>query len=293
MSPDADLFDWGFDSLSATILRLRLVSALRTSPDDQRVVNKINQGTIYLYRTVRTLAQFVCTDSDDTGSESEVQVHIRKMEDMIAKYSTGLDTDISTASDSDPRDANHTPNVLLTGSTGSLGSRLLHDILTSKHYIGTIYVLNRSPPHSARSKQTAKFVDQNLDIHLLDTDRIVYLTLGTSPLPTDVDLIIHNAWKLDFNLTLEGFEENIKDLRELIDHVRSLPHRPRLLFTSSISTAHSWDGEGGFPERTMDAAYAVGGGYGEAKYVCERVSFPPFFSLLRPHKSKLTRFQRS
>ncbi len=48
----------------------------------------------------------------------------------------------------------------------------------------------------------------------------------------------------------------------------------RFLFTSSISSAQSWDARarGPYPEEVvMDPKYAVGGGYGESKYVTERV----------------------
>ncbi|KAK1220933.1 hypothetical protein PQX77_016273 [Marasmius sp. AFHP31] len=279
LDPTTDLFDWGFDSLSATILRLRLVGALRGSEGKQSKVSKINQGTIYVYRSVRALADFVCSDSEDQsggvddGAEGEVEEHIRKMEAMISKYSTGFDNNDQDIIMSPPSSLD-TNNILLTGSTGSLGSRLLHDLLLPPS-TQTIYVLNRSPSPSAGTKHHQKFLDQNLDVHLLtlNSHRIVYLTLGVDPLPTDISLVIHNAWNLDFNLSLDGFEDNVRDLRGLIDHVRSLGVGVKFLFTSSISTAHSWNGNGeaGFPEKTMDARYAVGSGYGEAKYVCERI----------------------
>jgi thioester reductase-like protein len=46
------------------------------------------------------------------------------------------------------------------------------------------------------------------------------------------------------------------------------------MFTSSVSAAQSWDRrKGPFPEEVQyDAGIAVGLGYGESKYVCERVS---------------------
>jgi len=46
------------------------------------------------------------------------------------------------------------------------------------------------------------------------------------------------------------------------------------MFASSISSAQSWDGtKGPFPEEIQyDAGVAVGMGYGESKYVSERVS---------------------
>jgi nucleoside-diphosphate-sugar epimerase len=52
----------------------------------------------------------------------------------------------------------------------------------------------------------------------------------------------------------------------------------KFIFTSSISTAQSWDQSiGPYPEElVMDPKYAVGMGYGESKYVTERVSHLSF-----------------
>lgn len=46
------------------------------------------------------------------------------------------------------------------------------------------------------------------------------------------------------------------------------------MFTSSIASSQGWDkSKGEFPEQVQfDVSTALGGGYGEAKYVCERVS---------------------
>ncbi|KAF9265405.1 acetyl-CoA synthetase-like protein [Marasmius fiardii PR-910] len=267
--PTEDLFDWGFDSLSATILRLRVVGALKGTRDKEALVSKVNQNTIYVHHTVNMLAQFIC-GVQDHPVETEEEEHVRKMEEMIEKYSAGLkDGDVPMKSHKTQE--KHT--VLLTGSTGSLGSHILYDLLRDTTRVEKVYVLNRSS--SAPEKQKEKFADKGLDTRVLNTDRVVYLTQNEDSLPKDINVVIHNAWKLDFNFGLEGFEGSMKDLRGLIDHVKSLEHTARFLFTSSISTAHSWTGRKGcgegFPEKSMEAKYAVGGGYGEAKYVCERI----------------------
>jgi nucleoside-diphosphate-sugar epimerase len=76
-------------------------------------------------------------------------------------------------------------------------------------------------------------------------------------------------------LTLASFEGNIRGTRNLIDLARSSPYASdvRFLFMSSISSAQSWDkSQGPYPEVTLaDAKHSVGSGYGEGKYVTERV----------------------
>jgi thioester reductase-like protein len=89
-------------------------------------------------------------------------------------------------------------------------------------------------------------------------------------------MIIHNAWRLDFNLTLTSFEPHVKGSRILMDLARSCRHASslRFLFTSSIGSTQAWDARsrGSYPEEVvLDAKYAVGGGYGESKYVTERI----------------------
>ena len=97
-----------------------------------------------------------------------------------------------------------------------------------------------------------------------------------------VDVIIHNAWRLDFNLSLASFESNIRGTLNLAEFARSKPSA-KFIFTSSMASALSWDQSLGlYPEEVvMDSKYAVGQGYGEGKYVSERVSLtsssnPPF-----------------
>ena len=88
-------------------------------------------------------------------------------------------------------------------------------------------------------------------------------------------IIIHNAWRLDFNLSLVSFEPNIKAIRNLVDLALDAKQRStlRFVFTSTIGTAQTWDHtKGAFPEELqLDPSTAVGTGYGGSKYVCERV----------------------
>jgi nucleoside-diphosphate-sugar epimerase len=95
-------------------------------------------------------------------------------------------------------------------------------------------------------------------------------------LRNSVTTIIHNAWRLDFNLSLSSFEPNVRGTRHLIDLALATPHAThvRMLFTSSVSVAQSWPRGGeSFPEEPQDdARWSVGSGYREAKYVCEQVA---------------------
>ncbi len=96
-----------------------------------------------------------------------------------------------------------------------------------------------------------------------------------SQLKDTVTIIIHNAWKLDFNLPLPAFEPLITGSVNLINLARQGPHpsSTRFLFSSSISAVQSWNSKTPVPEEVIpDSRAAIGLGYGESKYVLERVS---------------------
>jgi nucleoside-diphosphate-sugar epimerase len=96
-------------------------------------------------------------------------------------------------------------------------------------------------------------------------------------LRNSVTIIIHNAWRLDFNLSLSSFEPNVRGTRHLLDLALTSPHAAhvRMIFTSSVGVTQSWPRGGEpFPEEPQDdAKWSVGSGYGEAKYICEQVRF--------------------
>lgn len=83
--------------------------------------------------------------------------------------------------------------------------------------------------------------------------------------------MIHVAWALDFNHPLAAFESHVRGTYHLLTLARTAG--ARFVFTSSVSIAQAWDGAAGrYPEEiVLNAKYAVGLGYGEGKYVAERV----------------------
>ncbi|OBZ74337.1 Linear gramicidin synthase subunit D [Grifola frondosa] len=87
--------------------------------------------------------------------------------------------------------------------------------------------------------------------------------------------VIHNAWHVNFNLTLPSFEPLVAGVRNLINFSLSSPRRttPSILFVSSISVLQNQPSSPSpIPERPVKSvAYAVGTGYGEGKWVAEQV----------------------
>ncbi|KAJ3851387.1 putative aminoadipate reductase [Lentinula lateritia] len=287
-----DIFDHGFDSLCATVLRLRIISALRSSGDSslQAASRLVSENVVYNHPTIATLSQYLLElGAQDSGSQSS-RSHEEAIEDMITLYSQGLDDPIDSHSNGDLNGTSASGRivVLLTGSTGNLGAQILADLLLNDS-VAFIYSLNRpSTRVSIQQRQRERFQDKALDERLLSSDKLLLLEGDTSQpmlglsteiyekLRNSLTHIIHNAWRLDFNLSLFSFEPQVRGMRNLIDLARSSRRASssRFLFTSSIGSAQSWDSisMGPYPEEViLDPKYAVGGGYGESKYISERI----------------------
>ncbi|KAL1718592.1 hypothetical protein EV715DRAFT_200925 [Schizophyllum commune] len=231
---------------------------------------------------------------------------------MAAKYSEGLPgyVDASTlpryiapASHSLPK---YPVTVLLTGSTGHLGSEILASLLTDER-VERLYTLDRAGKQNSldrarkgasldragrggsdgatagvRDRQRARWADKGLDDELLQSPKLVPLEGDISAprfghseevyseMLASVSVIIHTAWRVNFNHPLDAFESSIKGVRALVgfareasrvdyarlvaqqagvadatrqeglagcSHARSL----RFLFISSTTAAGSWE----------------------------------------------------
>ncbi|KAJ6479301.1 hypothetical protein C8R47DRAFT_1178494 [Mycena vitilis] len=169
--------------------------------------------------------------------------------------------------------------VLLTGSTGGLGSHML-EILLRLPSVQRVYAFNRKGRTSSSERQLDAFTDRALVVGLLSSPKLVYLEGDTSSaelaLPSEISstlrdtltCIIHNAWNLDFNKSLSSFEPHVKRTRNLIDLALQSPNEAgvRFLFTSLGPKARPIP-----QELQLDAHVAVGNGYGESKYASERI----------------------
>ncbi|KAF8868636.1 acetyl-CoA synthetase-like protein [Gymnopilus junonius] len=255
-----DLFEHGFDSLKATILRRRITGALQSLNTLSATTARpnVDQNAVYSYPSIQALSEFLVSILSNESSGSGSKDRIKAMGEMIKKYAY-----VEHPGPTHFTMATFRIVVVLTGSTGNLGSDILERLLQSPRVI-KVYTLNRTPstPESIAERQLARFRDKGLDTTLLSSDKLVYLEgdfsmerLGLSdPLYTEVqnsvNVIIHNAWRLDFNLSLSSFESNIRGTKILIDLAYSSP----------------------YPENVvLDPRYAVGNGYGESKYVAERI----------------------
>lgn len=235
----------------------------------------VTQNTVYLFRSVSGMTVFL------GGLVSGVACAVMRpkvaMDEMISKYTSALPPlpSLSNATSSLPL-----ATVLLTGSTGSLGSQILATLVEDER-VAKIYAFNRpSKATTLVQRQEAIFNDRGLDIALLESPKLVLIegeinrdNLGQlAQMLSSITLIIHNAWTLDFNLPLASFKQHVSGTRNLIHFARSCDAPPRFIFTSSVTSGFLDIGDTASTDASLVASAATG--YGQSKYVAEQVRSP-------------------
>ncbi|KAF9007177.1 hypothetical protein BDQ17DRAFT_1351557 [Cyathus striatus] len=199
---------------------------------------------------------------------------------------TGNGHIIAPPSPTSPSSSKHT--VILTGGTGSLGSHILNGLM-EKDNVEHVYCFHRSnaKPLAGRHIQLCRKWDipeQALEKNWMKL-KCIGVDLGDPGLGiessifeemrTRVTHIIHAAWELNFNWSLDRFEKtHIAGVRNLVDLALSSPQVtcPKLVFISSIGTVSGYSSSSPIPEVPFDDPAVAGEeGYSEAKYVAERI----------------------
>ncbi|KAK0463970.1 uncharacterized protein EV420DRAFT_1638889 [Desarmillaria tabescens] len=268
---DDDLFQHGCDSLQSTWIRNSLLRALRDTV--QFDTRQITDNFVYTHPTISQLAAFLYSlargNTDVVRTEPDLRVNA--MHAMVKKYAKGLPNGTSST----PSPVTSGKIVLVTGTTSSLGSHILANLVLDTS-VDRIYAVNRPAKLTLSDRQREAFVSRGLDVDLLDSDKVVLVQADISEetdfsnkLPESITYIIHNAWRVDFNLSLSSFESNIRGLRNLID--LALKTQGRLIFTSSIGVFLNASEEDLLSEGPTLPEMALGTGYGESKWVSEEL----------------------
>ncbi|KAK4184811.1 hypothetical protein QBC35DRAFT_390894 [Podospora australis] len=240
---DTSFLSMGFDSLRVLqlthILTLELPTSMRTS---------ISQRLVYDNPSTRMLTHALISSRDRSSTSNNTS----REEVMSAlTYKHRVTRRRSSVGRLVSPDLLPTPGirVILTGSTGSLGTHLLHNLLADPS-ISHIFCLNRSP--NARDKQRRLFTSSSFSPNQLDNDsRVTFLqadlsqpNLGLSSsvyqdlARQKVHKIIHNAWPVNFNLGLSEFEPAIRGMRNLVN--LAIACSAEFVFVSSISSVMNY-----------------------------------------------------
>ncbi|KAL4866181.1 hypothetical protein BDV12DRAFT_210641 [Aspergillus spectabilis] len=268
---DSDLFELGMNSLQATQLHRLLVSSLHEHK------SSIPVNFIHLNPTIAKLTQglrSIVGISSTTRENPALEI-----DNFIRCYS------ISTL---EPM------VVLLTGSTGNLGSNLLDYLVRSPH-VQRVICLNRraskpdAPQDSMLQRQLEMAKEKGVHIPASTPSKIEVLQVEPSAdilgldtetydrLAASITHVIHNAWPMDFKRGLSSFRSQFQYLNSLLKlSLRAREHlkgKMRFLFISSIAVVGTYPSLHGtriVPEVEAEKNSVIDNfGYGRAKFVCE------------------------
>jgi thioester reductase-like protein len=277
---DMDIFAAGIDSLGVMTLARALKAKLRTNAGNAGKcdLESITPRLIYSKPTISSLASalFAIIHPIACDPEAEESRRIQAIKDMVHNHTVDLPSPLpSQRKSSDTKQV----SVILTGSTGSLGSYLL-DILLAKPEISRIYCLNRAIDGQKRQtsvnnskslstdwfRKEVRFLCADLSKPFLGLEKHEYLEMAQ-----DTSYIIHNQWQVDFNLSLPSFEPHVRGVRNLVDFSAQSAYRAPIFFISSVSTVQGWTQSSNVPETSLDDLTLAIGGYGESKLVASMI----------------------
>ncbi|KAF4595610.1 L-aminoadipate-semialdehyde dehydrogenase [Ophiocordyceps camponoti-floridani] len=246
LSPETDFFDAGIDSAQV----IRIASLLRAGlkdvpmPAETDLQDSVTPKQIYANNSSQMLAGYISSlVSGESGSGQEQAREIKVMEELLAKYTMNLPA---------PQPGKPAPNdegqtVVLTGTTGSLGAYML-DMLCASPRVKKVVAMNRGAD-GGRSRQAGVCSDRGL---ATDLSKVQFVGVDVSKpmlgmdqqeytqLLSEVDRVIHNAWSVNFNLSVGSFEPQVRGVRHLVDMVAAAAKRAPIAFLSSVGSVGGW-----------------------------------------------------
>ncbi|KAK7430456.1 hypothetical protein QQZ08_002975 [Neonectria magnoliae] len=282
------LFDLGLDSLQALQLRRVLITAASKTEafKDTDVSKMITVEFLYLNSSVREMAVALSQRSDAAGTATESWSEVKK---FVEQYSLTQNANAVEKLPSAPENA----VVLLTGSSGSLGSHILANLVRSPNVKHVVVLLRKgkaaAPPIPGqkydRSGLTARGIKLSEEewskISSLDVDptqeQLGLNSMVYGALQENVTQIIHAAWPMNYLIRLPSFQYQFKFLQNLLQLATQGKGdtKRRFVFVSSIAAvAKIGLASGGklIAESPVEpVAAACGIGYADGKLVCEKI----------------------
>lgn len=273
---DVDIFSLGVDSLDVLALTNALNKAVRGA--------NVTAPIIYSNPSVKQLAGALSQNVSKLNGQQAVPLsREEKIDRMVRKYTKNMVRQKRSA-DASKRPTKHT--VVVTGSTGSLGTHVLEQLLANPE-VEQVYCLNRSDNAEARTKES--FNKQHHDATNFSKAEFFKTDFGSDKLGLSdetyarlldtVTVFIHSAWSVDFNLSLESYEAtHIAGTRRAVDFAAESAHKASVIFISSIASVGNWgsiaqDGSA-VPETVsslFDNTITLPQGYGESKHVAAQI----------------------
>lgn len=237
---DVSIFDLGIDSLNS----IELADTLSRSFGAQ-----LSATDLYSLLTVESIVSHLSPEKRGPGTLSR-NVTQFDVDQLVQTYGAPFDdvsSSVGRSSKFECTDREQT--VLLTGGNGKLGCHILNRLLLDPSNILIVCLVRGDAwdrlssaygqhGYDLRLFSAAKFSGRlkvyrttNLDDKMLGCSRREYDHLLES-----VDIIMHTAWRLDFNLPVAGFEDCLSGTRNLAELSVHCSKKVSYFFISSYSS---------------------------------------------------------
>ncbi|OHF02524.1 male sterility protein [Colletotrichum orchidophilum] len=274
LGEDQNWYELGLDSLHAVEVRSKLVKFFGTFP----------LMFVFEYPTARKLLGFLQQLKKD-GLDSKALVnsdHHEWIRSKIHRMNRKVDSWKTTQRQKgDSRTSGQV--IYLTGASGALGNALL-EVFIETPTVRTVYCAVRGADPQARVLdslknrgyapsvyQSEKIVPVSYDVknEKLGLDEETYQRLAT-----EVTIVIHNAWKLDFNQPIQQFEDDcLRGAMHLMSFCLKGVEKT-FNFMSSVAAAMGNPAGTRVPELPLppDSDNALPTGYAQSKFIVEQVA---------------------
>ncbi|TAQ86889.1 hypothetical protein B7494_g4804 [Chlorociboria aeruginascens] len=286
---DDAFFEAGMNSLHVIRLVRELKFQAKIAGGKQLTPDILAPSLVYAHPSLNELSGYLykqaglSNEDPDSAYQSadpnelDGNPKVNYMQSLLDKFVQTLPINLPIQSHPRPSPVTEGITVLLTGSTGSLGSYLLNE-LNNDPNVKHIICLDRTSSAAEKHRQTGP----KRGLTPLDPERVEFLKadladhqlgLGGEEYGRLMDTathIIHCQWPVNFNWTISSFKPYIAGVRNLAHLAASSAHNAFVLFVSSVASVGGWQGLGQVPEAPIhDLTAAANMGYGQSKLIAE------------------------
>lgn len=287
LEPDTDFFQQGLDSLQAINISKILDSGLEKSDSSRKI--EILPRVLYQSPTLRLLSEYIY--SRYLGEEDTTESANGKIQTMKTMLEKQIEAFPKPPVNGRPVPLDQGQTVILTGSTGSLGSYLL-DQMESSSNIKRVISLNRSAD-GGRTTQPVVNKNRGLGTSFSKTE-FYHADLSKNnfglednlydQLLDSADYFIHCAWPVNFNHSVQTFEPHIRGVTNLLSFASQTKKRLPIAFLSSIGSVDLWNESTPIPESHLSDLGLSSNGYGQSKMISSAILFEGMQKLDIPSK---------
>ncbi|KAI6854245.1 male sterility protein [Hortaea werneckii] len=262
--PTASFYSLGLDSHKAVRLRSSLLKRFGRFP----------LMYIFEYSTLESLIRKLSRPQAESSANSLRTAHHLWIQSTIEKYTREIESWPPLAEKREKLDGEV---IYLTGATGSLGNALLESFVANSN-VSKIYCAIRGSKErltdALRGRGYASSVSDSPKIEVVPykmSDSHLGLEYQKySKLAKEVTLVLHNAWKMDFNTPVHEFEQDCLQSAMHLMRFANTGLSKTFAFSSSVAThlgPASAGKEVAEAEMANNPNLALDTGYAQSKFV--------------------------